>query len=66
MESHLEKISYREKTKELWSGIWEKDVKHNESADWIQKNAEEMRGNKKHNIEIAPAKIKVRIRKMAN
>ena len=31
-----------EKTRELWFGIWEKDVKHNESSDWIQKVAEEL------------------------
>ena len=36
--SHEENIiPDKEKTREFWSGIWEKGVKHNESADWIQK-----------------------------
>ena len=56
----------KEKAREFWSRIWEKDVKHNESADWIQKVAEEMQGNKQQNTEITPTKIKERICKMAN
>ena len=44
----------------------EKDVKHNESADWIQKVADGMQGKKQQNIEITPTKIKERTRKMAN
>ena len=48
------------------SGIWEKDVKRKESADWIQKVAEKLQSNKEQNIEITPTKIKERIRKMAN
>ena len=59
-------IPDKEKTREFWSGIWEKNVKHNENADWVQKVAEEMRGNKQLNIEIISTKIKERIRKMAN
>ena len=59
-------IQDKEKTRELQSGIWEKDVKHNESADWIQKVTEEMQGKKQQNIEITPTKIKERICKMAN
>ena len=39
-------------TEKDWSGIWEKNVKHNENADWIQKVAEEMHGNKQQNIDI--------------
>ena len=35
-------IPDKEKTREFWSRVWEKDVKHNESADWIQKVAEEI------------------------
>ena len=46
------KIPDKEKTREFWSGIWEKDVKHNESADWIQKVAKELQSNKQQNIEI--------------
>ena len=42
------------------------NVKHNESADWIQKVAEEIQGNRQQNIEITPTTIKERIRKMAN
>ena len=34
------------------SGIWEKDVKYNESADWIQKVAEVMQSNKQQTIEV--------------
>ena len=65
--SHDENIiPDNEKTREFWPGIWEKDVKYNESADWIQKVAEEIQGNKQHNIEMTPTKIKERIRKMAN
>ena len=30
-------IPDKEKTREFWSGIWEKDVKHNESADGFRK-----------------------------
>ena len=56
----------KEKTRGFWSGIQEKDVKHNESVDWIQKVAEEMQANKQQNIEITPSKIKEKIRKMAN
>ena len=59
-------IPDKEKTREFWSGIWEKDVKHNESADWIQKVAEELQSNKQHNTDKTPTKIKERIRKMAN
>ena len=54
-----------EKTREFWSGIWEKDVKHNQSVDWIEEVTEERQSNKQQNIEIAPTKIKERIRKMA-
>ena len=59
-------IPDKEKTREFWFGIWEKDVKDNGNADWIQKVTEEMRGDKQHNIEITSTKIKERIRKMAN
>ena len=59
-------ITDKEKTRKFWCGIWEKDVKHNESADWIQKAAEEMQGNKAQNIEISPTKLKERICKMPN
>ena len=69
--SHEENIILDKETpRKFWSRIWEKDVrhnevKHNESADWIQKVAEEMQGNKQQNIEITPTNIK-KIRKMAN
>ena len=56
----------KEKTREFWAGIWEKDVKHYGSADWIQKVTEELQSNQQQNIEITPTKIKERIRKMAN
>ena len=42
----------KEKTGEFWSGVWEKDVKHNVGADWIQKVAQEKQGSKQQNIEI--------------
>ena len=42
----------KEKTGEFWSGVWEKDVKHNRGADWIQKVAQEKQGNKQQNIKI--------------
>ena len=65
--SHEENIyRIRKITREFWSGIWDKDLKHKESADWIQKVAEEIQDNKQQNIEITPTKIKDRIRKMAN
>ena len=65
--SHEQNIkSDKEKTREFWSKMWEKNVKHNESADWIQKVAEEMHGNKQQNIDITPTKIKERIGTMAN
>ena len=65
--SHEENIILdKEKTREFWSGIWEKDVKHNESADWIQKVTEELQSNKQQNIGMPPTKIKERIRKMEN
>ena len=61
--SHEENIIQdKEKTREFWSGIWVKDIKYNESADWIQKVAEEMQGNKQQNIEITLTEIKERIR----
>ena len=41
----------RVKTREFWHGIWEKDVKHNETKDWIQNAEEESEGNKQQNIE---------------
>ena len=64
--SHEENIKLDiEKTREFWSGIWEKDVKHNQSVDWIEEVTEERQSNKQQNIEIAPTKIKERIRKMA-
>ena len=66
--SHEENvITDKEKTRKFWYGIWEKDVKHNESACcWIQKVAEEMQDNKTQNIEVSPTKLKERIRKMVN
>ena len=65
--SHEENvITDKEKTRKFWYGIWENDVKHNESVDWIQKVAEEMQGNKTQNIEVSPTKLKEQIRKMAN
>ena len=39
-------IAHKEKAGEFWSGIWEKDVNHDESADGILKEAEEMQDNK--------------------
>ena len=36
-------IPDKERTREFWSGIWEKYVKHNETVDWIQKVAKESR-----------------------
>ena len=59
-------IPDKEKAREFWSGIWKKGIKNNERADWIQKVAEEMQGNKQQNIEIIPTKIKERIRKMVS
>ena len=45
--SHEENIiPDKEKTREFLSGIWEKDVKYNESADWIQKVGEELQSKK--------------------
>ena len=65
--SHEENmIPYKKKARELWSGKWEKNVKDNKNADGIQKVAEEMHGNKQHNIDITPTKIKERIGTMAN
>ena len=67
VKSHEENIiPDKEKTREFWSGLWEKNVKHNENADWIQKVAEEMHSNKQQNIDITPTKIKERIHKMSN
>ena len=59
-------IPDKEKTREFWSRIWEKNLKHNENADWIQRVAEEMHGNKQQNIDITPTKIKKRICKISN
>ena len=59
-------IPDKEKTREFWSRMWEKDVKHNKKEDLIKKAAEELQENKQQNIEITPTKIKERIRKMAN
>ena len=65
--SHEENIiTDKKKTREFLSGIWEKNVKHNKNADWIQKVAEEMHSNKQQNIDITPTKIKERIHKMSN
>ena len=65
--SHEENIiTDKKKTREFLSGIWEKNVKHNKNADWIQKVAEERHSNKQQNIDITPAKIKKRIRKISN
>ena len=61
---HLHQVE-RKGYKKFWSEIWEKNVKYNECADWIQKLAEEMQGSKQHNIEITPIKIKERISEMA-
>ena len=61
---HLHQVK-RKGCKKFWSGIWEKNVKYNECADWIQKVAEEMQGSKQHNIEITPTKIKEGISEMA-
>ena len=55
----MRRIPNKEKTREFWSGIWEKDVKQNQSADYIQKMAEKMQGNKQQNIEITPPKKKI-------
>ena len=60
---HLHQVE-RKGYKKFWSGIWEKNVKYNECADWIQKVAEEMQGSKQHNTEITPTKIKERISEM--
>ena len=46
------------KTRIFLSRTWEKDLKHNKSADWIQKVAEEMLGNMRQIIEIAPTQMK--------
>ena len=65
--SHEENIILdKEKTRVFQPGIWEEDVKHNETVDWIQKLAEELQSNKQQNIEITPTKFKERIPKMTN
>ena len=67
VKSHEENIILdKEKTREFWSGIWEKDVKRKESADWIHKVAEKLQSSKEQNIEITPTKMKERICKMVN
>ena len=65
--SHEENIiPGKEKTREFCYGIWGENVKHNESADWIQKVAEKLQSNKQQSTKIASIKIKERINKMAN
>ena len=56
--SHEENIILnKEKTREFWSGIWEKNVKLDENLDWIQKVPEKMHDNKPQNIDLTPTKI---------
>ena len=56
--SHEENIILnKEKTREFWSGIWEKIVKLDENLDWIQKVPEKMHDNKPQNIDLTPTKI---------
>ena len=38
-------IPDKKETKDFRSGMWDKNIKHNEKADWIQKVAKEMLGN---------------------
>ena len=65
--SHEENVvPDKEKTRVFWSRIWERDVKHNKSKDWILKVAGEMQGKNQHNIEITPIKVKERIPKLTN
>ena len=65
--SHEENIiPDKKKTRNFWSGIWEKNVKHNENADWLQKAADEMHSNKQQNIDLTPTKLNERIRKILN
>ena len=67
VKSHEENIiPDKEKTREFWSGLWEKNVKHSENTDWIQKAAEETHGKKQQNIDITLTKIKETIRKISN
>ena len=40
--SHGNDIIPDKEKREFWCRVWEKDIKHSESADWIQKVAEEI------------------------
>lgn len=58
-QSHEENIILgKERNREFWSEIWDKDLRYNEEAGWIQKVVEEMQNSKHKNIEITPANSK--------
>ena len=48
-------IPEREEAKIFWKGIWEKDVNHNEEADWIKVIEDEVhqKSQKQINFEIS-------------
>ena len=35
-ESDVNELPDAEASRQFWKGIWEKDVKHNDEADWIE------------------------------
>ena len=59
-------IPDKDKSREFWAGIWEKDVKHNNNAEWIDKVGAEMKPNKLQNIELTPMKVRKKICGIAN
>ena len=52
----------------FWKGIWEKDVKHNDEAEWIKEvNSEvERMSNKQNDLTITTAMLRKQSKKVSN
>ena len=61
-------IPEREEAKIFWKGIWEKDVNHNEEADWIKVIEDEVhqKSQKQINFEITLETFKKQVKRLSN
>ena len=63
-----DEIPEAEASRNFWKGIWEKDVKHNEGADWIKKVETEAgkAASKQANLSVTTERLRKQANKLSN
>ena len=56
----------KEEARNFWGSIWSKDIKHNESAEWINDIKEQLSSQKQDDVVITADKITKTLSKMPN